>query len=519
MIIPLPSQTTQKIHPADEPFQLAAAFIRQWRLADSLDLELIDRLGRQGLADDPAVAVRAVSALYSTVIEGLCDDFSSSGVDACNQVLLRLFNLVRPLAAGQEMDRVLTSLNYDSADQLLNRYKRIQNRQPLSGTEKKKIKKIFILSRVTVGADVAITSVFVQRLLFSFPRAELVLLGPGHLKEIFHGMERVCCLDPGYHRRGSLVERLTFWPDLYQFVRQHWRNLKPDEVLFFDPDSRLSQLGLLPLLPEEATCYFNSRQTLELGDEDLSLSQMVNSWLNFILTENRCCPPVVLNKPNHEQAARDFYSQCGSSVSRVAVNLGVGGDGRKRVADPFEEQLLFSFLQKKETLLFLDSGCDADEKLRVEKLAYKARELGIAVDRVQEAQVASKKISFSHGMIIFEGGISILTAMIRQNHVFFGYDSCCQHLVTAIGVPAVIGFAGAPHQRFRARWQPRNMSGSTITIPIENNEPDPTERDLLIKKIVTAMGRAGKYPAACMCNDLPVSDHRHRILPRSGRLT
>lgn len=500
----MPRQTTHKTHPPDEPFQLATSFVRQWRSAGSLDLGLIDRLGRLSLADDPAVAVRAVSALYSTVIEGLCDDFSSSGVDACNPVLLKLFDLVRPLVAGQEMDRLLTSLNYGSADQLINRYKRIQNRQPLSGAEKKKIKKIFILSRVTVGADVAITSVFVQRLLFSFPQAELVLFGPGHLKEIFHGMERVCCLNTGYHRRGSLVERLTFWPDLYNFVRQHWRNLRPDEVLFFDPDSRLSQLGLLPLLPEEATCYFNSRQTLDQGDEDLSLSQMANIWLNFILTENRCCPPAVFNKPNHEKAARDFYSQCGPSVLRVAVNLGVGGDGRKRVADPFEEQLLFSFLQKKETLLFLDSGCDPEEKLRAEKLAYKARERGVAVDRVREAQVVSKKISFSHGMIIFEGGISSLTAMVRQNHVFFGYDSCCQHLVTAIGVPAVIGFAGAPHKRFRARWQPRNLIGSTITIPIENSEPDSNERDLLIKQIVTAMGWAGTYPAARMCEDQPV---------------
>ncbi len=504
----MPHQTTQKILPADEPSQLAAAVIRQWRLAGSLDLELIDRLGHQGLDDDPAVAVRGVSALYSIVIEGLCDDFSSSGVDACNQVLLRLFNLIRPFAAGQEMDRLLTTLNYDSTDQLLNRYKRIQNRRPLSGSEKKKIKKIFILSRVTVGADVAITSIFVQRLLFSFPRADLVLFGPGHLQEIFYGMERVCCLDPGYNRCGSLVERLTFWPDLYNFVQRLWRNLRSDEVLFFDPDSRLSQLGLLPLLPEETTCYFNSRRTLDLGDADLSLSQIANNWLNFILTENRCCPPAVLNNPDHEQAARDFYSQFDPSVSRLAVNLGVGGDGRKRVADPFEEQLLFSFLQKKETLLFLDSGCDTEEKLRVEKLAYKARERGIAVDRVQEAQVESKKIFFAHGMIIFEGGISSLTAMIRQNHIFFGYDSCCQHLVTAIGVPAVIGFAGAPHQRFRARWQPRNLSGSTITIPIENSEPDLHERDLLIKKIITAMGRAGKYPAACMCTDQPLKRKR-----------
>ena len=123
MIIPLPYQTTQKTYQADEPFQLATAFIRQWRSSGFLDLKLIDRLGRLSLAADPAVAVRAVSSLYSIVIEGLCDDFSSSGVDACNQVLLGLFDLVRPLAAGQEMDRLLTSLNYDSADQLTNRYK------------------------------------------------------------------------------------------------------------------------------------------------------------------------------------------------------------------------------------------------------------------------------------------------------------------------------------------------------------------------------------------------------------
>lgn len=509
----MPDQITQKIFQPDQAANMASTFVGQWRLNQNPDFGLIDQLGELSLKADRMVADQAVSALYGTIVEGLCDDFSSSGVSVCNRVLLRLLEVIRPYPAGEDVWRLLGSLGYPTSGQLLGRCLRLCNRKTVSGNIKKRVKKIFILSRVTVGADVAVTSVFVQRLLHAFPQAELELIGPAHLAELFHGLERVSCLIYQYQRRGSLLERLTSWPDIYHLVHDLCRGLGADEILLFDPDSRLSQLGLLPLLAEESTCYFNSRSSLAEGNEDLSLSQMANNWFNDILAENFCSPPAVFIDQCHEQTARSFYDQWQRSVLRVAVNLGVGKDGRKRVADPFEEELLFALLGRKDTLLFFDTGCDREEKCRAEQLAHKVRERGVAVERVRETELAAKKIVFSHGMIVFEGGISSLTAMLKQNHIFFGYDSCCQHLVTAIGVPAVIGFAGAPHQRFRARWQPRNPVGSTITLPIDNREPDRDGRDALIEEIIAAMGRAGKVSAASMCGNY-VNDFLKPFYPK-----
>ena len=39
------------------------------------------------------------------------------------------------------------------------------------------IKKILLLSRVTIGADVAVTSIIIQRLAELYPKAEMVLIG------------------------------------------------------------------------------------------------------------------------------------------------------------------------------------------------------------------------------------------------------------------------------------------------------------------------------------------------------
>ena len=49
------------------------------------------------------------------------------------------------------------------------------------------IKKILVLSRVTIGADIAVTSVIIQRLSERYPKAEMVLIGGGKLDEIFGG--------------------------------------------------------------------------------------------------------------------------------------------------------------------------------------------------------------------------------------------------------------------------------------------------------------------------------------------
>ncbi len=483
------SQLTKKILikkiSANQALGLAESFMRCRQQGKHPDLEIIDQLGLLALSSDPAAAALGVKALYLVIIEGLCDDFSTSGVELGNLVLLRLLTLVRSVPAGRRTDDLLNSLGYADSRQLLDRYRRIAGHPASIKARREKIKKIIILSRVTVGADVAITSIMAQRLQRFFINSEIVIIGPRHINEIFYDLDSVSYIPFNYVRQGNLLDRMTFWPDLYEMVELQCRGQDSAACLVFDPDSRLSQLGLLPLLAEQDTCYFNSRQDQSADGLNLSLSELTNQWLNKILDENNNVPPLVANCSAHEKAATVFFRQFKHSFIATA-NFGVGEDSRKRVIDPFEEHLVFALLEKPDTILILDTGSTGEEKIRIEKIIKSARNRGINIDIVQENELDCKKINFSHGIINFNGGVSSLAAVIRRSNIFLGYDSCCQHLATAIGLPTVITFAGAPNKRFRYRWQPENRRGLTITIPVES-QPYPAEIPMLVKKIIAAI--------------------------------
>ena len=96
-----------------------------------------------------------------------------------------------------------------------------------------------MLSRVTLGADVAVTSVLLAAAKQAFPNAEIVFAGPRKNFELFAADPRLTHAAVEY-RRGSLRERLAVWDDLKALAAA------PD-CLVLDPDSRLTQLGLLPI--------------------------------------------------------------------------------------------------------------------------------------------------------------------------------------------------------------------------------------------------------------------------------
>ena len=70
-----------------------------------------------------------------------------------------------------------------------------------------------MLSRVTLGADVAVTSVLMDAAKRRFPRAEIVFVGPRKNYELFAGDPRIRHAPVAY-RRGSLRDRLAVWDEL-----------------------------------------------------------------------------------------------------------------------------------------------------------------------------------------------------------------------------------------------------------------------------------------------------------------
>ncbi|MBI5556586.1 MAG: hypothetical protein HY885_03005 [Deltaproteobacteria bacterium] len=458
----------QVISPAVVANEISNDFTRQAASGRMPDLRAIDLLCEMAVLEGNfQLRKAAVAALYKNIIEPLCDDFTSAGVRMCNLALLRMIGFLRLQPEGQGLHNLLNELHYPVQDLLLQRFEKIKQPSVLSASLKKNIKKILILSRVTVGADVAIVSIMVHRLLRSFPRADIIVFGPPHLPEIFFGMDRVHWEKIHYQRDGGLIGRLTSYTYLYQLLQNEWHGLHDGQTLLFDPDSRLSQLGLLPLIDDRYYCYFPSR--LDQQIDDSRLSQLTNRWLNHILAEEVNLLPQISIRSAHLADIKSFFAQFPETCKKIVINFGVGNDARKRLADPFEEKLLAGLLQQENAIVVLDSGSHPDERERARGLMEIMASQSFPTAAVSEKTLTTKKIPFQHGLVCIQGGIGMLAALIDQADIFLGYDSCCQHLATARGTRSIICFAGAPNDRFFDRWRPLDKSGSTTTIRIHDS--------------------------------------------------
>jgi ADP-heptose:LPS heptosyltransferase len=328
-------------------------------------------------------------ALFGTLVEGLADRFEPALCDA----YARLFS--------QAIAYVRDGLHPAT---LVARYERVRQVRPVSP----KPARIFVLSRVTLGADVAVTSVILAAAQRRFPHAELFFAGPTKNYELFAGDLHVRHAAVEY-RRGGLADRLAAWDDLQPL-------LSDPNTLVLDPDSRLTQLGLLPAATDERYHLFESRSFG--ADTDRSLPDLTADWVAATLGVESARPYIQL-------------AEAPEKGEHIAISLGVGENAAKRLPDPFEEDLL-RLLAATGRPLWIDRGAGGDEADRVER----------AVER------SGAKAS------IWDGSFAGFASKIAGAALYVGYDSAGQHVAAATGVPLISIFAGFPVPRMFDRWRP-----------------------------------------------------------------
>ncbi|MBI4874985.1 MAG: hypothetical protein HY822_10180 [Acidobacteria bacterium] len=289
-----------------------------------------------------------------------------------------------------------------------------------------------MLSRVTLGADVAITSVILDGLKRRFPRAGIVFVGTRKAWELFEADPRLRWLPVDYGRGATLAERLAVWPELR-------RELSQPDSLVVDPDSRLTQLGLLPVCAESAYCFFESRSYG--GDGDEPLPRLARRWVREIFGVG--------------DARAYIAPRAAPQAPSITVSLGVGENPAKRVADPFEEELLRGLAGLGGTLL-VDRGAGGEERERVDRA-----------------------ISRSGGRIeTWDGAFAPFAARIAGSRLYAGYDSAGQHVAAACGVPLVSVFGGFVSERMFARWRP-DGPGPIHVQRVKDRPPQAVLRDTL----------------------------------------
>ncbi|MEX2261913.1 MAG: glycosyltransferase family 9 protein [Bryobacteraceae bacterium] len=354
-------------------------------------------------------------AFFGTVIEGLGDRFEP-----------RLCRVYAELFA-EALEGALPEFR---ARDLVERYERVRRPRRFEG-DAERVEKVFVLSRVTLGADVAVTSVMLDAARRRFPNARIFLVGSLKSWEMFAGDPRIAHAPLPYPRRGSLSERLASWQELKAMLSQ------PASITI-DPDSRLTQLGLLPVCPEEDYFFFESRGYG--GDGGDPLPVLARRWAAETLGAPDAVPFLAPASSIGPQD-RPF----------AAVSLGVGENPAKRIPDPFEEELLRMLLRLGYAVL-IDKGAGGEETERVER--------------------AVANCDSGDGRIFtWQGAFAPFAGAIARSRLYVGYDSAGQHVAAACGVPLLTVFAGFVSERMFQRWRPWGR-GPIQVLRVEDRDPE-----------------------------------------------
>jgi ADP-heptose:LPS heptosyltransferase len=291
------------------------------------------------------------------------------------------------------------------ADHLCARYERVRSQRVFDRVTES-VQNIFVLSRVTLGADIAVTSVILDGAKRRFPDASIWFAGPKKSWELFRSDPRLKHLPIAYGRGGSIDDRLSIWPQLRAAVS------RPQSIVI-DPDSRLTQLGLLPICPEEDYYLFESRAYR--ADTEEPLPELARRWMSetFGIAD-----------------ARPFLST-GLDAAEFAttVSFGVGENPSKRIPDPFEAEVL----RRLPRPILIDKGAGGEEADRVERAVAQAGDDGI---------------------VLWDGSFAGFAAHIQRSRLFVGYDSAGGHAAAARGVPMISIFTGEVSERMFQRWRP-----------------------------------------------------------------
>jgi ADP-heptose:LPS heptosyltransferase len=359
---------------------------------------------------DDAAAARA---WFTEVVEPLADSFDANDVERYVSVFSEVLQSADP--------------SYRAAD-LVIRYERIRRPEPFTAPDPEHV---FVLSRVTLGADIAITSVVLDAAKKRFPAARIWYVGSKKGHELFAADSRIEHAPAPYDRTGSLRDRILASQSLENLVNRA-------RSVVIDPDSRLTQLGLVPVCPAQQYFFFETRTAPGPG----SLSELTARWLEYIFGV---------------KDAKPYIAVPPAPGAGIAVSLGTGENPAKCVPHPFERLLLERLAATGRSIL-VDQGTGGEE-----------------AQRVQAATAGLPNVE------LFEGRFAPFAARVASSELFVGYDSAAQHAAAACGVPVIAIFAGFPNPRFLERWRPTGPGPVTI---IEAAGQDPAA---LLERIATLL--------------------------------
>ena len=279
-----------------------------------------------------------------------------------------------------------------------------------------RVEVVHVLSRVTLGADIKIAGMVLNAMKRRFPEARIVFVAGRKSIGLFEADRRLEFFEAAYPRTGPVSRRIAFGHELRA-------TLEGPNRIVVDPDSRMTQLGLIAPCEPDRHFHFPSRT---LGDAVANLTELTAQWLQetFGVSGEAFIAPRPV-----------------ASDAEAAISLGVGENESKRVTGRFEAGLIRLVGERYRTVC-VDRGVGGEESRRVTAAV--------------EASGIGNRVRFH------EGSFAAFASIVGQSRFYAGYDSAGQHAAAAAGVPLLTVFAGAPSAVFRARWEPKGPANCAV---------------------------------------------------------
>jgi ADP-heptose:LPS heptosyltransferase len=423
-------------------------------------VDALDFIINLAVSNDLEKARVGTNVFFGHVIEPLSDTFLVQDRKTLQKVLAYLIIRIRALPQAKQLHEKLDQWGLKDETGLLNRMERLSSPKTFADGSVGKIKKIFVPSRVTLGADVLLNIPVIEKMKKRFPDAEIVFLGSEKNGSILKGsqaMVRVHTLQ--YKRRGVLLNRFLIWLDVIRAMEEETAALEQEEdFIIINTDSRLLQSGLLPIISpgkEDKRYFFWAPSVNHEEWTGTSQAEDLLQWLDSTFGKEpggeRIYPKI--HFPTEDKNFADkVYRVLNPEGNRFVVSMswGVGGNEAKR------ELAFILKLLSDGVIVILDRGYGREEFEQAEAIIGAVRAKGFEVaeftgeNPVSIDESKSRDIRFA----AFQGTVNKFAALIGVSDLYIGYDSLGQHLAAAVDRDVIAIFAGYGTDLFPERWKP-----------------------------------------------------------------
>lgn len=464
-------------------------------LGEAQPRNVISALLELANSPDQAVRERADELIFTHLVERLSDAFDPRFAELYDAVFSQIIDHERHLPECQDLDRVLGDFGLPTEQSLFERRVRLRAQGPRVFRDER-IGEIIVLSRVTVGADVAITSVVVGTLRQRYPSARILLVAPPRIGDLFQGDPLIEILQAPYPRHGHLAERLMTWVEALDLVAARVSD-RGGRALWVDTDSRLTQLGLLPVTRDDARYRIFESRSAGAG-EDRCLGELAAHWAQTTFgdedAEGNAMPYICLSQPQLLVGARSVSRLSQGGAHRViSVSFGVGGNPQKRAGEAFEAELLLQLVGDGHRIL-LDRGVSTDREA-ADGIGAKLRSRGLRVLDANAGSIEALDPSQLQqtDIVTWTGGLGPFSAMIGASDLYIGYDSAFQHVAAALETPLIAVVLGSPGPLFRQRWRPYSKARVELVPQITHTQETPNAEFLLSEVLGATRRILGDY--------------------------